>query len=157
MRVGFGWDIHRLVKGRKLLLGGVEIDSEKGALGHSDGDVVLHSLVDAILGSLSLGDIGDHFKDTDLKWKDAESSIFVKEALRLLKEKGFSLSNVDITVILEKPKLYPYKEKIRKRISDLLNIDVEQVSFKAKTKEGIGETGKGEAIESFSVVLITRI
>lgn len=153
MRIGFGWDLHKLVKGRKLFLGGVEIPSEKGALGHSDGDVVLHSLTDAIFGSLALGDIGDHFKDTDERWKDAQSSIFVKEALRLINDKGYRIANVDITVILEKPKLFPFKDAIREKIAQTLGLNKEQVSFKAKTKEGIKEAGKSETIESFAVVL----
>ncbi|MCX7830151.1 MAG: 2-C-methyl-D-erythritol 2,4-cyclodiphosphate synthase [Acidobacteria bacterium] len=154
MRIGFGWDLHKLEKGRKLILGGVEIPSEFGCLGHSDGDVVLHSITDAILGSLALGDIGDHFKDTDPKWKNAESSIFLKESLRLLKEKGFAISNIDATIILEKPKLYPYKEKIRENISKILELNIDQVSFKAKTREGIGEVGRSEAVECYAVVLV---
>lgn len=156
MRIGFGWDLHKLEEGRKLVLGGVEIPSEKGCLGHSDGDVVLHALTDALLGSLALGDIGDHFRDTEPKWKDAKSSIFVKEALRHIKEKGFYVSNVDITIILEKPKLYPFKDKIRENIAALLDLTKEQVSFKAKTKEGMGEVGKSEAVESIAVVLIDK-
>lgn len=157
MRIGFGWDLHRLEKGRKLVLGGVEIPFEKGCLGHSDGDVVLHALTDAILGSCSLGDIGDHFKDTDERWKNAESSIFVEESLRLIKEKNYSVSNVDITIILQEPKLFPFKEKIRENISRLLKTEKENVSFKAKTKEGIGEVGKGEAVECFASVLVKKI
>lgn len=156
MRIGFGWDFHKLQKGRKLILGGIEIPFEKGSLGHSDGDVVLHALTDAILGSLSLGDIGDHFKDTDQRWKDKDSSFFVKEALRLITEKNFMIKNVDITLILEKPKLFSYKEKIRENISNFLNTEKENISFKAKTKEGIGEVGIGEAVECFATVLIEK-
>lgn len=156
MRIGFGWDIHKLTEGRKFVLGGVQIESEKGSLGHSDGDVVLHALTDAILGVLSLGDIGEHFKDSDEKWKDADSSIFVCKALNLLKEKGYKILNVDITVILEKPKLSPYKEEIRKKIASLLEIEINDVSFKAKTKEGLDEVGKGNAVECFAVVLVNR-
>lgn len=156
MRVGFGWDLHRLEKGRKLILGGVEIPFEKGCFGHSDGDVVLHALTDAILGSCALGDIGDHFRDTDEKWKNEKSSIFLEKSLRLIEEKNYFVSNVDITLILQEPKLFPYKEQIRENISRFLQIEKGNVAFKAKTKEGIGAVGKGEAVECFAVVLVKK-
>jgi 2-C-methyl-D-erythritol 2,4-cyclodiphosphate synthase len=157
VRIGFGSDFHKLKKGRKLYLGGVEIPFEKGSLGHSDGDVVLHALTDAILGSISKGDIGDHFRDSDPKWKDKRSEIFLKYALKLLKEQNYKIENVDITLILEKPKLFNYKEQIRKNISLLLGIDESCVSFKAKTKEGVGAIGKGDALECYAVVLASQV
>lgn len=157
MRVGFGWDLHRLEGGRKLVLGGIEIPFEKGCLGHSDGDVVLHAVTDAILGAVAAGDIGDHFRDTDPKWKDARSFFFVKKALEISKEKGFRVGNIDITLVLEKPKLYDFKGEIAANIASLLGIDVADVSLKAKTREGLGEIGRGEAVECFAVVLLVDV
>lgn len=157
MRVGFGWDLHRLEMGRKLVLGGIEIPFEKGCLGHSDGDVVLHAVTDAILGAVAAGDIGDHFRDTDPKWKDARSFFFVKKALEISKEKGFTVGNIDVTLVLEKPKLYDFKGEIAANIASLLGIDVADVSFKAKTREGLGEIGRGEAVECFAVVLLVEV
>lgn len=155
MRIGFGTDFHRLLKGRKLFLGGIEIPSEFGAVAHSDGDVVLHSLTDAILGSIGKGDIGDHFRDTEERWKDERSEVFLKKALSLLEEEGKYIENVDITLILEKPKLYDYKEKIKENIAKLLTIEKERVSFKCKTNEGLGDIGNSNALQCFAIVLVS--
>ena len=157
MRVGFGWDLHRLAAGRPLILGGMEIPFEKGCLGHSDGDVVLHAVTDAILGASASGDIGDHFRDTDPKWKDARSFFFVKKALELAAEKDMKVGNIDITLILERPKLYDFKGEIAANVASLLGIDSSDVSFKAKTREGLGEAGRGEAVECFAVVLMEEV
>ena len=156
MRVGFGWDLHRLAEGGPLILGGVEIPFERGSLGHSDGDVVFHAVTDAILGAAAAGDIGDHFKDSDQKWKDARSFVFVKKAIELAAEKGFKVENIDITLVLEKPKLYDRKAEIVANIASLLSIDAGRVSFKAKTKEGLGDVGRGEAVECFAVALLVE-
>ena len=155
-RVGNGYDVHRLVKGRKLFLGGVEIPYQLGLLGHSDADVVLHSLVDALLGAVSCGDIGMLFPDNDLKYKDMESSFFVQEAVKIIREKSYSILNIDITVIAQKPKLSPYKESIREKIAQLLEIEKERVSFKATTQEGLGFAGRGEGIASLATVLLQK-
>jgi 2-C-methyl-D-erythritol 2,4-cyclodiphosphate synthase len=156
MRIGSGWDLHRLVEGRPMILGGVEIPSERGPLGHSDGDVVLHAVTDAILGAAAAGDIGDHFRDSDPKWKDARSFFFVKRAVEIAAEKGLKVGNIDITLVLEAPKLYDHKAEIAANISSLLSIEPSKVSFKAKTMEGLGEVGRGEAVECFAVVLLTE-
>jgi len=157
VRVGLGWDLHRLAAGRPLILGGVEIPFEKGCLGHSDGDVVLHAVTDAVLGAAAAGDIGDHFRDTDPQWKGARSFFFVKKAVEIAAGKGLKPGNADVTVILEKPKLYEFKGGIAANIASLLGLDPSAVSFKAKTKEGLGEVGTGEAVECFAVVLLEEI
>jgi 2-C-methyl-D-erythritol 2,4-cyclodiphosphate synthase len=156
-RVGQGWDVHRLVRGRALLLGGVEIASELGEEGHSDGDALLHAATDALLGALALGDIGTHFPPSDPRWKGADSKAFLRAAAALARERGWIASNIDTTVILEKPKLGPYREAIRASLADCLGIEAEAVSFKAKTYEGLGDVGRGEAVEASAVCLLRRI
>jgi 2-C-methyl-D-erythritol 2,4-cyclodiphosphate synthase len=155
-RVGYGYDIHRLVPDRPLILGGVEIDSEVGLLGHSDGDAVLHALTDALLGAAGLGDIGEHFPDTSPEYAGAPSDRFLNEARRLIGLDGYRIVNADVTVIAERPRLGALKMKIRKSVAALLEVTPEQVAVKARTKEGLGAVGRGEAIETHAVVLIER-
>src|SRR6476469_7639961 len=137
LRIGFGNDIHRLVAGKKLILGGMAIDSEFGAEGHSDADALLHAVTDALLGALALGDIGTHFSDKDERWKNADSLIFLAEAVRLSKEKGFRVVNIDSTIKLEKPKLRPFIDGMRENLARVLEIEVSCVSVKAKTGEKV--------------------
>lgn len=153
-RVGIGYDLHRLEKNHKLVIGGVEIESDTGAYSYSDGDCLLHALVDAMLGAAGLGDIGEYFPDTDEVYKDAKSSLFVKKTLDLIKKNGFSIVNVDATVLLEKPKLSWYKQRIKKNIADLLELDEQFVNIKAKTNEKTDEVGRGLAIAAYVVVLL---
>jgi 2-C-methyl-D-erythritol 2,4-cyclodiphosphate synthase len=155
-RVGIGYDIHRLVKGRKLILGGITVPYSKGLLGHSDADVLLHALCDALLGAINAGDIGEHFPDSDPRYKNIASGLLLKETASLLKRKGFSVGNIDIAVIAEKPKLALYKSAIRKNISQILKIAQEKISVKAKTNEGLDATGKGNAIGCFAVVVVKK-
>jgi 2-C-methyl-D-erythritol 2,4-cyclodiphosphate synthase len=154
-RIGFGNDIHRLETGHKLILGGVEIPSEKGAVGHSDADVLTHSITDAILGALALGDIGSHFSDKDERWKDANSFVFLAEAVRMMNEHGFQIENIDSTVSLESPKLRPIIDQIRENLARALEIGIDQISVKAKTAEKLGAVGEGKAIEAVSIVLLS--
>ena len=154
MRVGHGYDVHRLVEGRKLILGGVEIPFEKGLLGHSDADVLVHAIMDAILGAAALGDIGRHFPDTDERFKGADSIKLLKHVGELIKEKGYSISNIDSTVIAQRPKLAPYIETMEQNISTALNLDLDSINIKATTEEGLGFTGSGEGIAAHAVALI---
>ncbi len=154
MRIGQGYDVHKLAENRKLIIGGVEIPFEKGLLGHSDADVLLHAICDALLGAAALGDIGKHFPDTDGKYKDINSLLLLKETGRLLEENGFKIGNIDATVTAQSPKMAPYIEQMRKNIADALWIDVNKVSVKATTEEGLGFTGKGEGISATAVCLI---
>ena len=149
--VGFGYDLHKLEKDKKLVIGGVPIASDYGAVAHSDGDVLIHSLVDALLGAAGLGDIGEHFPDTYPEYQDADSTIFLDEAIRLLKKNSFSVVNLDATIILEKPKLSQYKNIIRQNIARLCKLSVERVNIKAKTNEGIGNIGNMEAISAMCI------
>lgn len=153
-RIGLGWDNHRLVSGRPLVLAGLNIPSELGELGHSDGDVLFHALTDAMLGSIAAGDIGMHFPPSDPKWKDAASVLFVKKALDILESSGFSIVNIDATIILEKPRLRDFIDSIRAAIASVVKIPVAEVSVKAKTKEGMDAAGRLEAIEAQVVVLV---
>lgn len=153
-RVGEGWDIHRLVPGRKLYIGGVEIPSDRGEEAHSDGDVLLHAVIDALLGSAALGDIGSHFPPQDAAWKDADSRDLARRALALVREAGWTAGNLDCTVILEKPMLAPHRDAIRASLARILEMDESAVSLKAKTKEGLDATGEGRAIEARAVVLV---
>ena len=153
-RIGFGNDIHRLVKGKPLILGGVEILADKGAVGHSDADALLHAITDAILGALALGDIGSHFSDKDARWKDADSFVFLKHTVELMKEKGFRVVNVDSTISLEKPKLRPFIDKMRENLARMLEIKLDCVSIKAKTGEGLDAVGEEKAIKAEAVVLL---
>ena len=156
IRVGFGTDIHRLVTGRPLIVGGVEIPFELGSRGYSDADVLLHAVTDAMLGALALGDIGSHFPETEERWRNAESSVFVVYVLNLLKHRGYHIVNVDSVVELERPKLREYIDTMRENLAAALEIDVNQVSVKAKSGEGIGEVGEGRAVRAQAVVLVAR-
>lgn len=149
--VGFGFDVHRLEEGRPLVLGGVEIPSPHGTIAHSDGDVVLHALVDALLGALALGDIGEHFPDTDPAWKGAASSQFVDHAVKLVREQGCTIVNVDCTLVLESPKILPYKQAMRERIAELCGIALQRVSVKATTSERMGYVGRREGVHAFVI------
>ncbi len=155
-RVGIGYDLHRLVEGRPLILGGVTIPCERGALGHSDADVVCHSVTDAILGAARAGDIGQHFPDTDPRWKDASSLELLRQAAALVRDRGWSVENVDVVVILERPKLGPHRDAIQSGLATALEIDSARVSVKAKTNEGMDAVGRGEAIAAHAVVLLGR-
>jgi 2-C-methyl-D-erythritol 2,4-cyclodiphosphate synthase len=156
MRIGIGNDIHRLIENRPLILGGVEIASEKGAVGHSDADALLHAITDAILGALALDDIGSHFSDKDERWKNADSSVFLSEAVRLMKKKDFRVMNLDSTVSLEKPKLRPYIYKMRENIAAILEIEIDCVSVKAKTGEKVDAVGEERAVNAEAVVLLEQ-
>ena len=155
-RIGEGWDIHALVPERKLIIGGVEIPFHLGLLGHSDADVLLHAITDALLGAAALGDIGTHFPDTDVRFKGADSGVLLLEAMRRVREKGFELGNVDSTVIAQAPKLMPHIQAMRTHIAGFMGVDVEQVNVKAKTSEKMGPVGLGQAMEARAVVLLFR-
>ena len=156
-RVGFSKDIHRLVENRKLIIAGVEIPYHLGELAHSDGDVLYHALAESILGALALGDLGKHFPDTSSETLDMDSSLIVKEVVKMMKDKGYQVNNVDIFFSLEKPKLKDYIELMRKNVATLLEVSVDQVSIKAGTNEGCGEVGKGEAIEATSMIMLKKV
>ena len=156
MRVGIGYDIHRLVEGRKLIIGGVEIPFEKGLLGHSDADVLVHSICDALLGAMGLGDIGKHFPDTDEKYKGISSMELLKEVVEKIKKGKFEIVNIDANIIAEKPKLLPYIEEMKKNLRKILGKNV-SVNIKARTNEGLGEIGRGEAIASQAIVLLKSL
>jgi len=154
-RIGEGWDIHALVAGRKLILGGVEVPHHLGLLGHSDADVLLHAITDALLGAAGLGDIGTHFPDTDVQFKGADSSVLLSEAARRVREKGFEIGNVDSTIIAQAPKLMPHMPAIRAKVAQTLGLELDQVNVKAKTAEKMGPVGQGQAMEARAVVLLT--
>ncbi|MDY6304761.1 MAG: 2-C-methyl-D-erythritol 2,4-cyclodiphosphate synthase [Oribacterium sp.] len=154
MRIGTGYDVHKLVKGRKLILGGVEIPYEKGLLGHSDADVLLHAIMDALLGAAALGDIGQHFPDTDPEYEGADSLKLLAEVGKILRDAGYQIGNIDATVIAQRPKLMPYLPEMRQNVAGALGIDVSQVSIKATTEEHLGFTGRGEGISTQAVALI---
>ena len=156
-RCGIGYDLHRLAEGRKLIVGGIELPFDKGPVGHSDGDVLAHALCDALFGAAGLGDIGAHFPDTDPKWKNANSLIFLEHARRLLDEKHFVIEHVDAVVILEKPKLGPHFPKMRDTLAKALGVAPEKIHLKAKTNEGVDAVGRGEAIASYVVATLTSI
>jgi 2-C-methyl-D-erythritol 2,4-cyclodiphosphate synthase len=156
LRIGEGWDTHALVPGRRLLLGGVEIPHERGLLGHSDADVLLHAITDALIGAAGLGDIGRHFPDTDERFRGADSVVLLAEAARRVRAEGWSLANVDSTVVAQAPKLAPHIEAMRARIAGALEIAPAQVNVKAKTAEKLGPVGMGQSIEARAVVLLTR-
>ncbi len=155
-RVGIGYDIHRLEEGRKLIIGGVHIPFEKGWIAHSDGDIFFHALTDALLGAVGYGDIGELFPDTDKNWENADSSIFLKESIKIVREHGYNIQNIDAVIIMEKPKLKIYKEKIIKNTAEILNIEESKIFLKGKTNEKIGEIGKGNAGASQVVVLLSK-
>ncbi|HNX91532.1 MAG TPA: 2-C-methyl-D-erythritol 2,4-cyclodiphosphate synthase [Candidatus Omnitrophota bacterium] len=155
-RIGTGFDIHKFSAKRPLMLGGVNIPGEKGLLGHSDGDALLHAICDAILGALGAGDIGEHFPDVDPRYKGAASSIFLRKARQVMEKKGYTIGNIDCNVITERPKIIKYREAIVKSVSDILGISKDQVSVKGRTAEKMGAIGKGEALMVQAVVLLVR-
>jgi 2-C-methyl-D-erythritol 2,4-cyclodiphosphate synthase len=153
-RIGFGNDIHRLEANRPLILGGILLESELGAVGHSDADALTHAVTDAILGALALGDIGSHFSDKDERWKGCDSFVFLAHTVKLMKDKGFAVSNVDSTISLERPKLRPYIDAMREKLAECLEIEVACVSIKAKTGESVDAVGESRAIKAEAVVLL---
>ncbi len=155
MRIGMGYDVHRLVEDRKLIIGGVEIPYEKGLLGHSDADVLLHAISDALLGAAALGDIGKHFPDSDPAYKGISSIILLEKVGQLLEEQGFLIENIDATIIAQAPKMRPHIDTMRENIAKALGIDVSQINVKATTEEGLGFTGIGEGISSQAICMLT--
>lgn len=155
-RIGQGYDVHRLTENRKLIIGGVEIPYEKGLLGHSDADVLLHAVSDAILGAAALGDIGCLFPDNDMKFKDADSLLLLREVVRVLNENGYEVVNIDSTIIAQMPKMKPHIPEMRKNIASACGVDVNFVSVKATTEEGMGFTGTGDGISAHAICLIKR-
>lgn len=156
LRIGSGFDVHAFAEDRKLILGGVEIPYEKGLAGHSDADVLLHAITDALLGALALGDLGKHFPDTDKDFEDIDSSILLKKAYDLIRTKDYTLSNIDSVLMMEKPKVAPYVFQMRQNIAKVLNVDVDRISVKATTTERLGFTGRGEGIAASAVVLLNK-
>lgn len=154
LRIGNGYDVHRLTEGRKLILGGVEIPHTKGVLGHSDGDVLVHAIMDALLGALALGDIGQHFPDTDMQYKNIDSMLLLSKVKNLIYSKGYRVVNLDSIIVLQKPKVKPYIESMRKRIAEVMEMDLDQVSVKATTEEKLGFTGDESGVKSYCVVLL---
>lgn len=155
-RIGQGFDLHKLVEGRSFILGGVKIDYEKGLLGHSDADVLAHSITDALLGSLALGDIGTHFPDTDPAFKGADSLVLLKKAYELVKSKGYVIGNLDNTIQVQEPKMKPYIPIMQEKLANVLEIEVSQISIKAKTMEGMDSVGQKEAVAVHTCVLVIR-
>lgn len=156
LRVGHGFDAHRLVEGRRFILGGIVIPFERGPLGHSDADVLAHALADAILGACALGDLGQHFPDSDPAWKGADSMRLLEACLAMVRARGYEVGNVDVTVVVERPKLAPHLERIRERLASVMRIEVDAVSVKAKTSEGMGYTGDGTGIAAYAVAALIR-
>ncbi len=156
IRIGQGFDVHQLVEGRPLIIGGITIPYEKGLLGHSDADVLLHTVADAVLGALAEGDIGKHFPDTDEAFKDADSKVLLAEVWKFAKEKGYKLGNIDCTIIAERPKMRPYIDKMREVIGNILEAEMEQINVKATTTEKLGFPGRGEGIASQAAVLLVK-
>ncbi|MBK7266307.1 MAG: 2-C-methyl-D-erythritol 2,4-cyclodiphosphate synthase [Ignavibacteriales bacterium] len=156
-RIGNGYDVHQLIEGRKLILGGVEIPSEKGLLGHSDADVLLHAIMDAMLGALSLGDIGKHFPDTDKDYKDIDSKLLLQKAIELVKERGYQVVNCDSVLVLEKPKIAPYVHLMKKTISGIIGCGEDDISIKATTSEKLGFIGREEGAVAYAVVLLQTL
>lgn len=155
-RIGQGFDVHQLAEGRRLIIGGIEIPYEKGLLGHSDADVLLHTVADACLGAIGAGDIGKHFPDTDMEFKDADSAVLLQRVWEFVKKEGYELGNLDCTIIAQKPKMAPHIEAMRTRIAELLEAAPEQINVKATTTEKLGFTGRGEGIASQAVVLLQK-
>lgn len=156
LRIGLGWDNHRIAEGRPLILGGVRVECDFGLEGHSDADILAHAITDAILGALALGDIGMHFPDTDVRWKGADSMVFLRHANALAKEQGYRCGNLDATVILERPKLKDYRLAIREKLAETLGLAVDAVSVKFKTSEKVGPVGEGRSGEAQAIVLLVR-
>ena len=156
IRIGHGYDVHKLVEGRRLILGGVDIQYEKGLLGHSDADVLLHAISDSLLGAAALGDIGKHFPDTDAAYKNADSLVLLSRVNDIIKSAGYQVSNIDATIIAQAPKLAPHIEQMRKNIATALAVDVDDISVKATTEERLGFTGRGEGISAHAVCIIEK-
>lgn len=156
MRIGFGYDVHQFAEDRKLIVGGVVIPFEKGLLGHSDADVLVHAIMDSILGSLTLGDIGKHFPDTDSKYKDISSIYLLSEVYKLMDESGYSIGNIDATIVAQRPKMAPHIEDMRKVVADTLHTPIDDINIKATTTERLGFVGREEGISSYSVCLLQR-
>lgn len=157
MRIGMGYDVHRLTEGRDLIIGGVKIPYEKGLLGHSDADVLSHAIMDALLGAAALGDIGKHFPDTDEKYRGADSIMLLGEVAKLIEEEHYIIDNIDATIIAQAPKMRPYIDEMRSVIADALNIGTDQVNIKATTEEGLGFTGSGEGISSQAICMLSSV
>ena len=155
-RIGHGYDVHKLENGKNFIIGGIQIDHDKGAVGHSDADVVIHVICDALLGALSLGDIGKHFPDTDEKYKGIDSKVLLYKVLDLVKEKEYRVSNVDVTILLQKPKLRDHINSMRATLSNIMGIDISQISVKATTTEGLGFVGREEGVAAHCVCLIEQ-
>lgn len=156
IRIGNGYDVHKLVIGRKLILGGIEIPYEKGLFGHSDADVLIHAIIDAILGALALGDIGQHFPDGDNKYLNIDSLILLKKTKELMNEKNYKIGNLDSIIVAQRPKLKNYLNIMRKNISEVLDVDISNISIKATTEENLGFTGREEGIKSYCVVILKK-
>lgn len=154
MRIGMGYDVHKLTEDRKLILGGVDIPYEKGLLGHSDADVVVHAIMDALLGAASLGDIGKYFPDTDSRYEGISSIELLKNVGKLISKEGYKISNIDATIVCQKPKLAPYREKMVENVANALNVKINQICIKATTEEGLGFTGQGLGISSQAIALL---
>lgn len=157
MRIGMGYDVHKLVEDRKLIIGGVEIPYEKGLLGHSDADVLLHAIMDALLGAATLGDIGKHFPDTDERYRGISSIKLMEHVGELIAKSGYVIGNIDATIIAQRPKMAPYREIMRENIAKALNISIDRVSIKATTEEGLGFTGRSEGISSQAIALLENV
>jgi 2-C-methyl-D-erythritol 2,4-cyclodiphosphate synthase len=155
-RAGTGYDLHRLVEGRPLVLGGVTVPSDRGVLGHSDGDAVCHAITDAVLGAAGAGDIGRYFPDSDPRWKGASSLDLLKRAVAVVADAGLQVGNVDVVVILERPKLAPHVDAMRAKLADVLGVTIDRVSIKGKTNEGVGEIGRGEAVAVHAIALVRQ-
>lgn len=156
MKIGIGYDSHKLVNGRRLVIGGVEIHHKKGLAGHSDADVLIHAIIDALFGAAGLVDIGSHFPNTDERFKDIDSRLLLRQAVKLVSDKGYRIGNIDAVIIAEEPKMAPYIDKMRKNIAEDMGIEVDRISIKAKTNEGMGFVGRGEAIASQAVALLEK-
>lgn len=156
IRIGNGYDVHRLVEGRKLILGGIEIPHKKGVLGHSDGDVLIHAIIDALLGALALGDIGTHFPDTCTSFKNIDSAILLKKVYNLIKERDYSIINIDSIIVAQKPKVKPYIDMMKDKISKILEIKISNISIKATTEETLGFTGNEQGIKAYCVALLEK-
>ncbi|MGL4652977.1 MAG: 2-C-methyl-D-erythritol 2,4-cyclodiphosphate synthase [Cetobacterium sp.] len=156
LRIGNGYDVHKLVEGRRLVLGGVDIPHLKGVLGHSDGDVLVHAIMDALLGALALGDIGQHFPDTSSEFKDIDSMILLERVFQLIKDRSYIVGNLDCIIVAQKPKLKPYLDLMRERVAKVLETEISNISIKATTEEKLGFTGSEEGIKSYCVVLLHK-
>jgi 2-C-methyl-D-erythritol 2,4-cyclodiphosphate synthase len=156
MRVGIGYDVHPLVKGRRLILGGVEVPFEKGLAGHSDADVLIHAIIDALFGAAGLKDIGSHFPDTDASYKDISSLLLLQRTNQIIQAKGWQIVNIDATILAQRPKLAPYNDQMRQNMAQTLGLSTEQIGVKATTSEGLGFAGRGEGIAAYAVALLEQ-